>query len=119
MTLIYRSMPIQVNQTVWILDISLALQAHDASCNAQLIPSTNAQGAGATFTPFVASKMILMTKEWNDWSSKVQRRSKMEPIQYVLSKWDFHGISELKVPEPLLCPRAKMEELVGLVGREL
>ncbi|KAL7504000.1 hypothetical protein ACHAXN_001715 [Cyclotella atomus] len=47
--------------------------------------------------------------------SLLDRRCQLEPIQYIVGKWDFHMLSEIAVEKPMLCPRPETEELVDLV----
>lgn len=51
-------------------------------------------------------------------SSAIERRSKREPLQYILGKWYFFDLT-LEVDSNCLCPRSDTEIMVDAVIREL
>jgi release factor glutamine methyltransferase len=60
----------------------------------------------------------LTREEATEFSDKMQRRLRHEPIQYLTGKWDFLEYT-LTIRPPLLCPRPETEELVQLVLQDL
>uniref|UniRef100_A0A7S4K3H1 Methyltransferase small domain-containing protein n=1 Tax=Odontella aurita TaxID=265563 RepID=A0A7S4K3H1_9STRA len=54
---------------------------------------------------------VLSEDEARVFSSHISRRLSMEPLQYILGRWDFLDFT-LKVCPPCLCPRPETEELV-------
>lgn len=60
---------------------------------------------------------ILSATEYKKIESIVKRLQNFEPIQYILGKTEFYGLSFLTAPGALI-PRPETEELVELVIRE-
>ena len=64
------------------------------------------------------SGQALTSEEADRFASHVRRRMSMEPLQYILGKWDFRDLT-LKVRAPCLCPRPETEELVDHAAAEV
>lgn len=62
----------------------------------------------------VMRSMLLSEEQVGLYEEMVHRRISMEPIQYILGKWDFWDFT-LNIKSPCLCPRPETEELVQLV----
>ena len=60
------------------------------------------------------NSMLLSEEQVGLYEDMVHRRISMEPIQYILGKWDFLDFT-LNIKSPCLCPRPETEELVQLV----
>ena len=85
----------------------------------------NARGEAAMlFEEFCdASSATLLADPDRDYRSSallsaIERRMEREPLQYILGKWDFFGLT-LEVDPNCLCPRADTEITVETVIREL
>lgn len=50
------------------------------------------------------------------FSNLCDRRSKREPLQYIVGDWDFDILRDVRVRPPILIPRSETEELVGLAS---
>jgi release factor glutamine methyltransferase len=61
------------------------------------------------------ASQVLTADQSTTFISLLDRRCQLEPIQYIVGKWDFHMLSELAIRKPMLCPRPETEELVELV----
>jgi release factor glutamine methyltransferase len=48
----------------------------------------------------------------------IERRSRREPVQYIIGEWDFHDITLVMRP-PVLIPRPETEELVEFARQRL
>lgn len=63
------------------------------------------------------SDQRLTPKQALDFSIKLDRRLKHEPIQYILGQWDFLDYT-VTIRPPLLCPRPETEEMVEKIIQE-
>ena len=61
------------------------------------------------------ARQTLTPGQCDNYQSLLKRRLQLEPLQYIVGKWDFHFLTELTIREPMLCPRPETEELVELV----
>jgi len=64
--------------------------------------------------PHHHQQQLLTVEQAHDFATKLQRRMKHEPIQYILGQWDFLDYT-VAIRSPLLCPRPETEELVMMI----
>jgi len=73
--------------------------------------------------PSISSSMLanqqMSEEQCNTFQSLLERRIHLEPIQYLVGRWDFHNLVGLKIKKPMLCPRPETEELVEFVLDEV
>jgi release factor glutamine methyltransferase len=92
-------------------------QQQQQSSTTHATSTSNSTTTRRTVAPSALAQRLLNETEATVFNGFLDRRIRHEPIQYILSQWDFMDYT-LRIRAPLLCPRPETEELVELVVRD-